>query len=236
MDPHFVSTETARRTYYLAGKADGVAGHESILRGEYLGLVIVEPDQRAESMRETAVLLCRARAGDLDAFEQLIRQHEQRVFRTALRLLRKAEDAEDAAQEVYLRLYKHLDRLRQDQDLMPWLYRVTVNVCRDMNRRRERSAAGSLTMAERSGHEPRDPAPSPHQQTADAEEWRIMSRALAALPEKQQVSIVLRDLEGLPEESVAQILGVSQATVRTHVFRARLRLREVRRKLLGGKT
>lgn len=213
-----------------------MAGHESILCGESLGLVIVKPDQRAESMRETAGLTRRARAGDLDAFEQLIRQHERRVFRTALRLLRKVEDAEDAAQEVYLRLYKHLGRLKQDQDVMPWLYRVTVNVCRDMNRRRERAAAASLTMAERAGLEPRDPAPSPHQQTADAEEWRIMSRALSALPEKQQASIVLRDLEGLPEESVARILGVSQSTVRTHVCRARLRLRDVRRKLSGGKT
>ena len=231
-----MSTETPRRTYYLTGKADGVAGHESILRGESLGLVIVEPDQRAESMQETAALLYRARTGDLDAFEQLIRQHEQRVFRTALRLLRRAEDAEDAAQEVYLRFYKHLGRLKQDQDMMPWLYRVTVNVCRDMNRRRARAAAASLTMSERAGLEPSDPAPSPHQQTADAEEWRIMSRALAALPEKQQASIVLRDLEDLPEESVARILGISPATVRTHVCRARLRLREVRRKLLGGKT
>lgn len=213
-----------------------MAGHESILRGESLGLMIVEPDQRAESASETADLLRRARAGDFDAFEQLIRRHERRVFRTALRLLRKEEDAEDAAQEVYLRLYKHLGRLKQDQDVMPWLYRVTLNVCHDMNRRRERSAAASLTMAERPDLEPRDPAPSPHQQTADAEEWRIMSRALAALPEKQQASIVLRDLEGLPESSVARILDVSQATVRTHVCRARLRLREVRRKFLGGKT
>ena len=220
----------------MIGKAEGVASHESILRGASLGLMIMKPDQRAESVRETADLLRRARAGDLDAFEQLIRQHEQRVFRTALRLLRKAEDAEDAAQEVYLRLYKHLGRLKQDRDVMPWLYRVTVNVCRDLNRHRERSAAASLAMTERPDLEPRDPVPSPHQQTADAEEWRIMSRALAALPEKQQASIVLRDLEGLPEESVARILGVSQATVRTHVCRARLRLREVRRKLLGGKT
>ena len=104
----------------MLGKADSVAGHESILRGESLGLIIVEPDQRAESVRETADLLRRARAGDLDAFEQLIRQHERRVFRTALRLLHKVEDAEDAAQEVYLRLYKHLGRLKQDQDVMPW--------------------------------------------------------------------------------------------------------------------
>lgn len=119
-----------------------MAGHESILCGESLGLVIVKPDQQAESMRETADLTRRARAGDLDAFEQLIRQHERRVFRTALRLLRKVEDAEDAAQEVYLRLYKHLGRLKQDQDVMPWLYRVTVNVCRDMNRRRAAGAGG----------------------------------------------------------------------------------------------
>ena len=210
-----------------------MAGHESILHSESLGLLVVKPAEQAEP--ETAQLLVRARAGDLAAFEQLIQLHERQVFCTALRLLRNVEDAEDAAQEVHLRFYKHLRRLKLDHNLMPWLYRVTVNVCRDLNRRRERAPATSLDLSERPDLEPRDPAPSPHRQTADAEEWRLMSRALAALPEKQRAALVLRDLEGLPEQAVADILGISPTTVRTHVCRARLRLRELRQGLLGGK-
>lgn len=213
-----------------------MAGHESILHSESLGLMAMEPGRAVESVRETTDLLSRARGGDLAAVEQLIRRHERQVFRTALRLLRKVEDAEDAAQEVHLRFYKNLRRLKLNHDVMPWLYRVTVNVCRDLNRRRERSAATSLDIAERPDLEPRDLAPGPYQQTADAEEWRMMSRALAALPDNQRASIVLRDLEGLPEKAVADILGVSQTTVRTHVCRARLRLREVRQRLLGENT
>jgi RNA polymerase sigma-70 factor (ECF subfamily) len=214
-------------------KADGVASQESVLHGDGLGLIAMNPGREAAS-HETAELLRRAKAGDIEAFEQMIRLHERRVFRTALRLLRRVEDAEDAAQEVYMRLHKHLRRLKQDQDIMPWLYRVTVNVCHDANRRRE-PAALSMDGSERSGFEPRDPAPSPYRQAAGAEEWRAMTRALDALPEKQRASIVLRDLEGLPEESVAEILGIAQATVRTHVCRARLRLREVRQELLREK-
>lgn len=207
-----------------------MASQESVLHGDGLGLIAMNPARDALA----AELLCRAKTGDIEAFEQIIRLHERQVFRTALRLLRRVEDAEDAAQEVYMRLHKHLRRLNNDQDIMPWLYRVTVNVCHDINRRRE-PAAAPMDASGRPELEPRDPAPSPYRQAADAEEWRAMSRALDALPEKQRASIVLRDLEGLPEESVAEILGIAQATVRTHVCRARLRLREVRQKLLREK-
>lgn len=206
-----------------------MASQESVLRSDGLGLIVMDSGREAAS-HETADLLRRAKTGDIEAFEQIIRLHERQVFRTALRLLRRVEDAEDAAQEVYLRLHKHLRRLKQDHDIMPWLYRVTVNVCYDANRRRE-PAALPMDASQRPDLEPRDPAPSPYRQAADAEEWRAMTHALNALPEKQRASIVLRDLEGLPEESVAQILGIAQATVRTHVCRARLRLREVRQNL-----
>ncbi len=208
-----------------------MASQESVLRSDGLGLIVMDSGREAASRQQTE-LLRRAKTGDIEAFEQIIRLHERQVFRTALRLLRRVEDAEDAAQEVYLRLHKHLRRLKQDHDIMPWLYRVTVNVCHDANRRREPTAL-PMDAPQRPDLEPRDPAPSPYRQAADAEEWRAMIRALNALPEKQRASIVLRDLEGLPEESVAEILGIAQATVRTHVCRARLRLREVRLRLLG---
>ncbi len=85
-----------------------------------------------------AGLLDRAKTGDLEAFDQLMRLHEQQVLGTALRLLGNLEDAQDAAQEAFLRLYKSLNRLPDIQQIKPWLYRVTVNVCNDMHRARRR--------------------------------------------------------------------------------------------------
>ena len=85
-----------------------------------------------------AALVVRARGGDTSAFEELLSTHEQLVLRTAVRLLGRRDDARDAAQEVFLRLYRNLNRIREDADLRPWLYTVTVNVCRDMRRKRNR--------------------------------------------------------------------------------------------------
>lgn len=133
-----------------------MASQESVLHGDGLRLIAMNLGPEAAS-HEIAELLRRAKAGDIEAFEQIIRLHERRVFRTALRLLRRVEDAEDAAQEVYMRLHKHLRRLKQDHDIMPWLYRVTVNVCHDANRRRE-PAALPTDGIERSSLEPREAA------------------------------------------------------------------------------
>jgi len=91
---------------------------------------------KAEDAGESAGLLDRAKAGDLEAFDQLMRAHEKQVLGTALRLLGNLEDAQDAAQEAFLRLYKSLNRLPDIQEIKPWLYRVTVNVCNDMHRAR----------------------------------------------------------------------------------------------------
>ncbi|MBI4470561.1 MAG: sigma-70 family RNA polymerase sigma factor [Acidobacteria bacterium] len=94
-----------------------------------------------EAARE---LVLRARTGDAEAFDQLMVLHQRRVLNTAWRLLGQLEDAKDAAQEVFLRLYRFLPRLDGDRDLRPWLYRVTINVCRDAERRRRSGGTVSL--------------------------------------------------------------------------------------------
>src|SRR5579863_1406056 len=84
-----------------------------------------------------AQALAAARAGDLAAFESLIRQHERMVLLTSLRLLGNLEDAKDASQDVFLKLYRNLDKVESECNIPAWLYRVTVNVCRDMGRKRK---------------------------------------------------------------------------------------------------
>ncbi len=85
----------------------------------------------ADDAGQPAGLIARAKLGDLDAFDQIMRLHQKQVLMTALRLLGNMEDAQDAAQETFLRLYKSLNRLPDVLEMKSWLYRVTVNICND---------------------------------------------------------------------------------------------------------
>jgi RNA polymerase sigma-70 factor (ECF subfamily) len=141
------------------------------------------------------------------------------VLGLALRLTGNLDDAQDAAQEVFLRLHRNLRRLQADA-IAPWLHRVTVNVCTDAMRRRNSRAAVSIDRDHRS------PEPGPE---ADAERGRkrdLLAAALGRLGEKERAALVLRDLEGLSTAEVAAALGSSEATVRVQISKARLKLRE----------
>lgn len=178
-------------------------------------------------------LLARARRGDTVAFDQLMQRHERQVYGTARRLLGHPEDAQDAAQEVFLRLYRFLDRLEPGRPLAPWLYRVTVNVCRDLGRRRRGRQTVPLAEAE---HLAADGTADPAARAAVREEKRIVEEALARLSAKEREALVLRDVEGLSTEEVAAVLGSSPPTVRSQICHARLKLRRFRqRRLKGGR-
>lgn len=191
----------------------------------------------AASSDEPETILARAQAGDLAAFEQLMRLYERQIWRTSLRLLISADDAPDAAQEVFLRLHKHLRRLESNQAIFPWIYRVTVNVCHDINRRRGREPRISLDEPPSGAAqlEAADPGPGPFQQAASGQESRLMAEALRALTEKERAAVVLRDIEGFSTREAANMLGVSEATVRSHICHARLKLRAFRDRKLGGR-
>jgi RNA polymerase sigma-70 factor (ECF subfamily) len=166
----------------------------------------------------------RARAGDTLAFEQVMVCTQHKVAATAWRLLGNREDARDAAQEVFLRAFKYLKTYRPEQDFHGWLYRITVNVCRDMMR--ARSKAGSQTAPANSegevfaldtlaGESDTEEAAVLAQQRA------IVRRAIETLPEKERTALVLRDLEGLSTDEVARFMGSRPATVRSQVSTAR---------------
>ena len=166
-------------------------------------------------------LLDRAKSGDLDAFDQLMRLHEKQVLSTALRILGSMEDAQDAAQETFLRLYKSLNRLPDILEIKSWLYRVTVNVCRDSLRKRLRHRTEQL-----SGPDPISIAPDPELAWMNQERGRLVEMALTTLPEKERAAVVLRDVEGLSTREVAGILGSSEVTVRSQICVARGKLKK----------
>jgi RNA polymerase sigma-70 factor, ECF subfamily len=171
-------------------------------------------------------LLQRARSGDLEAFEQIILRHQASVFRTALRLLNSPEDAEDAAQEVFLRLHKHLGKFDAEREFAPWLYRVTVNVCFSARRRQRGEEIGEMTSSE----------PDPYHRAESAELGRLLASELGRLPKKERAALVLRDLEGLTTQEVARILGSSEATVRSQISSARVKVKKFVETLRGRRT
>jgi len=162
----------------------------------------------------------RARRGDEAAFEELMRMHERQVLRTSLRLLGRVEDAQDAAQETFLRLYRNLGVFGSAEKIRPWLYRVTVNACHDLSRRRGRLVADDreFDLAVADNDEAR---------IDDAERRELLAEALTYLPEKERAAVVLREIEGLETHEVASILGSTPATVRTQVSTGRARLRNI---------
>jgi RNA polymerase sigma-70 factor (ECF subfamily) len=118
---------------------------------------------------------------------------------------------------VFLRLFRNLDRIGADPK--SWLYRVTVNVCNDHHRRRKAVVElGSQT------HFAADPALDPERALALEERKRLVTEGLRTIPERERAAVVLRDIEGLSTAEVAGILGVEEATVRSQVFSARLKL------------
>ena len=146
-------------------------------------------------------------------FATLMAAHQQRVLRTAYRLLGRMEDAQDASQEVFLLLLKNLDII--DGDPQAWLYRVTVNVCNDQFRRR-------LEVVD--APERTDPSPSAQRVLELDERKQLLMVGLGKLPERERAAVVLRDIEGLPTREVAAILGVEEVTVRTQISSARMKL------------
>jgi RNA polymerase sigma-70 factor (ECF subfamily) len=147
-----------------------------------------------------AALVERSREGDGRAFDRLMLETQEKVLGLAWRLLGTREDARDAAQEVYLRVFRHLGRFRAGHDFLGWLYRITVNVCHDAVRRRRRAAiVGAPVEA--------DQPPEAEASLLEGERWNRLLEALATLPVKERAALVLRDLEGLTSEQVARVLG-----------------------------
>jgi RNA polymerase sigma-70 factor (ECF subfamily) len=154
------------------------------------------------------------------AFEELVAEHQALVLRTAYRLLGRIEDAQDAAQEVFLRLLRNLRRIEGDPKA--WLYRVTVNVCRDQYRRRKHMGELPLNL--------KDSALDPERTLELDERKRLLLLALQKLPERERAAIVLRDIEGLSTAETAAILGVEEVTVRSQISAARVKLGKYVRK------
>jgi RNA polymerase sigma-70 factor (ECF subfamily) len=168
-------------------------------------------------------LLARLRAGDRRAFEELVRAQQHRVYGLALRMLGNAAEAQDVAQEVFIRAHRGLAEFRGDARLSTWLYTIASRLC--LNR---------LAKSERQVIHPGDEAlgriadarPGPDEALERDELDEALRLAIAELPEERRVVVLLRDVEGLAYEEIAEILALPVGTVRSRLHRARLDLKE----------
>lgn len=158
-------------------------------------------------------------------FEYVLENCRERVLAIARRMTGRREDARDISQEVFLRLFKTWHRLDPERDPLPWICRMTINACRD-HYRRQRPGLWQRLSGEMAEWLPARPA-SPDQELEQLDRQAQLARALEQLPFKERSAVVLRDIEGLPVDEVARILGIAEVTVRSHLSRGRLRLQKI---------
>ena len=205
--------------------------------GENVILTSARLDGKTSSADSAVSALIRlAKAGDTEAIEELLSVYQDRILRLATIQLGNKEDARDAAQEVFLRFFRYLHRFDESRRLSPWLYQITLNVCRDMMRSRISQETSSLDDLLERGviPEPVSADNLEHENIA-GEQGRIIMSAIRSLPEKERSALVLRDIEGLSTKEVASILKSSEATVRSQICSARIKIKRYRDRLIGRK-
>jgi RNA polymerase sigma-70 factor (ECF subfamily) len=172
-----------------------------------------EPGERDED------LVRRYLSGDRGAFSTLVERHEKRVYNLALRMTGREEDARDAAQDAFLTALRKLSSFRGEAAFTTWLHRVTVNACYDLLRKRQRQP-----LLDRGDDVPR-PEPPPVPDHADEATLSIdVRRALLQVPEGFRAVMILHDVQDLPQEEVAAILGIAVGTVKSRLHRGRVAL------------
>lgn len=160
-------------------------------------------------------LLARVVGGDRQAFEQVMRNHEDRVFSVCLRILGDRERALDATQDTFLAVFRKARQFEGRSAVGTWIYRIAVNTCYDQLRRAQRRPTESLP-------EHLDPADPAAEQVIESAALRPeIESALSELPPDFRNAVILSDLEGLPLPEVAEVLGVPIGTVKSRVFRGR---------------
>lgn len=182
---------------------------------------------------ETACLIRRTLAGDTAAFGQIVLKHERRVLTFSIRMLGTVEDAQDAAQEVFLRAFKYIHRLDLAKPIEPWLMQMTVNVCRDIGRKRLKRRITFPQMSD-PNTAPAGESSNPYCGFAEEQQKQMLRKALCNLADKERQAVILRDVEGLTTSEVAVILGSSETTVRSQICRARLKIKEAIDQMTGG--
>jgi RNA polymerase sigma-70 factor (ECF subfamily) len=182
--------------------------------------------------RENDQLIRAVLAGNERAFDELVRLHQRFVFNLCYRLLGDYDDADDCAQEVFIKVYKSLDGFRFESDFKTWLYRIAVNTCKNRFRSLEYRVGQKKVRLDMQDEEDGQQVELPDHNQSPAvdlkrkEIGRLIQAAVNKLPTDQRLVVVLRDMEGRSYEEIIEITGLKLGTLKSKLSRARLRLRE----------
>ena len=165
--------------------------------------------------------------GDAEAFEEVYHRHLSMVFNMALRMSGSPQRAEDLTQEIFLRIFRHLGRFNGRSSLKTWVYRVTLNHCRSKLGRRTYPTTPLREEGGEGGVELVDERRDPEGRTLASDAGRRVAGALLAVKPLFREAVILRDIQGLAYDEIAEVLGVRIGTVRSRIARGRERLRRV---------
>ncbi|MBK8316115.1 MAG: sigma-70 family RNA polymerase sigma factor [Acidobacteria bacterium] len=185
-----------------------------------------------------ATLIARMKSGDLSAFDDIVEQFQPMVYMLSLRVLADPEDARDATQESFLKVYRHIGGFRGEASLKTWICRIAINQARSMERwwrRRKRKETCSLDAPLSLNGEDdltqidflSSSSASPEAETLSRERERQLESAISRLKKDFRIAVILRDIEGLSYEEIAWVTGISVGTVKSRIARGREMLREV---------
>jgi RNA polymerase sigma-70 factor (ECF subfamily) len=183
-------------------------------------------------------LLDRIREGDESGFEELVKEHTGKIVGLAWRMVGNREDAEDLAQEAFLRLHRSLDDFRGESRISTWLYRTTTRLAIDYLRRDRIKRKVFFFRADNDSPDPvelaSDPLRNPGRELQSQEAMQSLRRSLQKLSARQQAIFTLRHYEGLPLKEIAAHLGLETGTVKAHLHRAVTQLRKDLREFREG--
>ena len=165
-------------------------------------------------------LVARSISGDIDSFNELILRWERPIYALAYRVIGREEDARDVCQETFLRAFRALSGFKGQAKFSSWLYRITLNLCRDWIRKEKRTpvsqAPEGIDIIELAGEG--TPAESIEQLVGRKELGRAVSKAMAMLPEEQRTAIILKEYHGLTFQEIADMLDCPLSTVKTRLY------------------
>ena len=174
-------------------------------------------------------LMARAGEGDHEAFRRLVERHQHSVVGTVAKMLGNPSEAEDIAQQVFLRLWRHAKRYRPEAKFTTYLFTITRNLVFNETRRLSRRKEVSADEREENSHTliEADPVRQPDNELLQDELRREVDKAIAVLPDARRLAVVLRRYEQMPYEEIAVVLGLSVSAVKSLLFRARTTLKDL---------
>ena len=192
-------------------------------------------DAKEASRQMDRELITSMKGGDQSAFPQLVSKYQRQVYNHCQRMVNDEEESYDLTQEVFLRVFRNIKNYQHNYSFYTWLYRITVNCCIDYLRKRKRQPA-NVSLSQGYRNDRNEPGPDqdypdekfvPDKMALNRELNQILNDAIGKLSEKLRVIIILKEIEGFSYDEIAEILVCSRGTVKSRLFRARERLKEL---------